>query len=277
MATGPITAALILAGLFYARGWVHLRRISPQAVPLWRAAGFLGGLFIVWLAAASPLAMLDEELLTAHMVQHLLLLTIGPAFFLLGFPALVFGIPERFHLMKLDSLFCWCAGAGVLIAWHIPAVFALGRGSMMWHNAEHASFFIAGLLFWQPVIPSRPGVHHANWLVVIYLFTATLPCDALSAFLAFCGRVVYPVYLNVPRRFGLSPLQDQECAGALMWTVVTLAYLIPAVLVTLRLLAAEGERPHTGTFDFVLTHDQSPERLPNSGVDEIGAVPRNEG
>jgi putative membrane protein len=69
---------------------------------------------------------------------------------------------------------------------------------------------------------------------------ATLPCDALSAFLAFCGRVMYPAYLNVPRHFGLSALQDQECAGALMWTVVTLAYLIPAVLVTLRLLSSAG-------------------------------------
>ena len=240
MATIPVTSALILAGLVYLGGWLRLRRILPRAIPMWRAASFLSGLVSVWLAAVSPLAMLDQELLTAHMVQHLLLMTIGPAFILLGFPALALRIPDRFQRMRPNPVFCWCASAGVLIAWHIPAVFALSLRSMIWNNAEHTTFFVAGLLFWQPVIPSRPSGHHADWPIVIYLFMATLPCDVLSAFLAFCGRVMYPAYLNVPRHFGLSVLQDQECAGALMWTLITLAYLIPAVLVTLGLLSSAG-------------------------------------
>jgi cytochrome c oxidase assembly factor CtaG len=236
MATVPLTAALILAGLLYLRGWLRLRR----PIPSWRAASFLTGLFFVWLAAASPLAMLDEELLTAHMVQHLLLMTVGPAFILLGFPATVLQIPERFRRMTPSPLFCWCVSAAVLVAWHLPAVFAVAFHSMPLHSAAHASFFIAGLLFWQPVIASRPGPYHAEWSVVLYLFMATLPCDVLSAFLAFCGRVVYPAYLNMPPHFGLSALEDQQCAGALMWTVVTIAYLIPAVLVTVALLS-DGE------------------------------------
>ncbi len=237
MATIPVTAVLILTGLLYARGWHRLRKASPRAIPPWRAASFLSGLVLVWLAAASPLAMLDEELLTAHMVQHLLLMTIGPAFILLGFPTLVFGIAELARRMTPTPVFCWSVATAVLIVWHVPAVFALSFHHMPWHNFEHATFLFAGLLFWQPVIPSRPGEYHAQWPVVLYLFTATLPCDALSAFLAFCGRVVYRDYLNVPRHFGLSVLQDQEYAGALMWTCVTLAYLIPAVLVTLSLLS----------------------------------------
>ncbi len=238
MATIPVTAALILAGLLYLRGWLRLR---PE-IPPWRAASFLTGLFSVWLAAASPLAMLDEELLTAHMVQHLLLMTIGPAFILLGFPALALQIPNRFHRMMPGPLFCWSASVAVLIAWHIPAVFAFAFHSMPLHSVEHASFFIAGLLFWHPVIPSRPGPYHAPWSVLLYLFMATLPCDVLSAFLAFCGRVVYPAYLKMPPHFGLSALEDQQCAGALMWTVVTLAYLIPAVLTTMALLS-DGSSP----------------------------------
>jgi putative membrane protein len=238
MATIPVSAALVLAGSLYLRGWLRLR----GAIPLWRVASFLTGLFSVWLAAASPLAMLDEELLTAHMVQHLLLMTIGPAFILLGFPAIALRIPYRFHRLLPSPLFCWCAGAAVLIAWHIPAVFAAAFHSMTLHSVEHGSFFVAGLLFWQPVIPSRPGPYRASWLVLLYLFMATLPCDMLSAFLAFCGRVVYPAYLNMPPHFGLSALEDQQCAGALMWTVVTLAYLIPAVLVTMALLSDSNSR-----------------------------------
>jgi putative membrane protein len=74
----------------------------------------------------------------------------------------------------------------------------------------------------------------------LYLFLATLPCDILSAFLTFCDRVVYPSYLSAARVFDLSPLQDQECAGALMWVCVTFAYLIPAVVITLQILAPGG-------------------------------------
>jgi putative membrane protein len=233
MAAVAITVFLIIVGLLYVRGWLRLRGMIAS----WRAASFLSGLVAVWLAIASPLAMLDHHLLTAHMIQHLLLMTIGPALMLLGFPVLAFGIPERFRRMTPGPLFCWCAGAAVLVAWHIPAVFAIGSSSMMWHSVEHATFLVAGLLFWQPVIPSHPAEFHAQWSAVIYLFAATLPCDVLSAFLSFCGRVVYPAYLNMPPHFGLSALQDQECAGALMWTVVTLAYFIPAVLVTMALLS----------------------------------------
>jgi cytochrome c oxidase assembly factor CtaG len=71
----------------------------------------------------------------------------------------------------------------------------------------------------------------------LYLFLGTLPCDILSAFLTFCGRVVYPGYVSTARIWNLSPLQDQECAGALMWVCVTFAYLIPAVVITMQILS----------------------------------------
>jgi len=74
-----------------------------------------------------------------------------------------------------------------------------------------------------------------------------LPCDALSAFLAFCGRVVYPSHHSASGLFGLSPLQDQECAGALMWFWVTIAYLLPAIVITVRMChlraLSSGPRP----------------------------------
>src|SRR5207245_2239241 len=75
------------------------------------------------------------------------------------------------------------------------------------------------------------------WLVLVYFCAATLPCDALSAFLVFCDRVVYPSYLSAPRLSSLAPLHDQEFAGALMWVSVTLIYLLPAVVITIELLS----------------------------------------
>jgi len=76
----------------------------------------------------------------------------------------------------------------------------------------------------------------------LYLFFATLPCDALSGFLVFCDRVVYSSYLSAPRLFGISALQDQECAAALMWTCVTIIFLVPAVIVTLDILSPQKEQ-----------------------------------
>ena len=75
--------------------------------------------------------------------------------------------------------------------------------------------------------------------MLLYLFLATLPCDILSGFLVFCDRVVYPVFLSSPRSFGLSALEDQQCAGALMWTCVTIVYLVAGAVFTARLLSPQ--------------------------------------
>jgi cytochrome c oxidase assembly factor CtaG len=199
----------------------------------------------IWIAAGSRLAMLDEELLTVHMVQHLLLMTVAAPLILLGSPVL-----RLRGSVRATPICCWFAATAILIGWHVPSAFALGLGSELWHRVEQASFLGAGLLFWWPVIPAWPNATHPRWGIVLYLFLATLPCDALSAFLAFCDRVVYPAYLAAPRHFDISPLQDQECAGALMWVWVTFAYLVPAVVITTRLLSrdiycqlSEGDSP----------------------------------
>jgi putative membrane protein len=246
--------ALLLTAFVYLRGWTHLR--NTNAISLLRAASFCGGLFSIWIAAASPLAELDEQLLSVHMIQHLLLMTAAPPLLLLGSPVLplLHGLPkfamrgalgpllraplvQRIGHAFANPAFCWFAATGILIGWHVPSAFALGLASEPWHHVEHASFLTAGLIFWWPVIPSWPSVSHPRWSTVLYLFLATLPCDALSAFLAFCDRVVYPAYLAAPRRFDISPLADQQLAGALMWVCVTFAYLVPAVAITTRLLS----------------------------------------
>jgi cytochrome c oxidase assembly factor CtaG len=183
----------------------------------------------------SPLCTLDHQLLSIHMVQHLLLMTVAVPLILLGASSI--GAVGRF---APHPVLCWLASTSVVIGWHVPALFELG---MEWHRLQHSSFFVAGLLFWWPVIQPQPS--RERWSVPLYLFLATLPCDALSAFLAFCGRVVYPHYLYAPRLLDLSPLKDQETAGALMWVWVTFAYLVPAVVVTIQLLSPQGRTSPT--------------------------------
>jgi len=219
----PITLALAGIGVVYLCVW--------RRQPIWQVASFLGGALAVWIAIASPLAALDHELLTFHMVKHLLLMTVAA-------PLILWGLPARrsLHWSGRSLILCWLAGTATVIGWHIPASFQLALGSHACHSIESVSFLLAGLLFWWPVVLSRPE-NTPPWSLPLYLFFATIPCDILSAFLAFCGRVVYPSYLAMPRHFRLSPLEDQEFAGALMWVAVTLIYLAPAVVITVRTLS----------------------------------------
>ena len=251
-----VSSALIFAAFLYLRGWLAVSSESHDNVGGWRAGSFVFGLLLIWIATASPLAALDHEILTAHMVQHLLLMTLAPPLILLGLPRKVraHGLWERFlppidHPLRSKPMqqfvsvvthpaVCWLAAVGTLVVWHIPSVFMLGLRSQIWHGVEQASFLATGLLFWWPVV--QPSASTSKWpesSILLYLFLATLPCDILSGFLVFCDRVVYPVFVSSPRSFGLSALEDQQCAGALMWTCVTIVYLIAGTVFTARLLS----------------------------------------
>jgi cytochrome c oxidase assembly factor CtaG len=255
-----VNLALFLAVAIYARGWFRLHVLFPNLISAWRLAAFLAGIGSVWIAIGSPLNAFDDVSLTVHMLQHLLLMTIAPALILLGAPALPLlqGLPQpiarsvvgpvlRSGFVKSIGHFvtnpavCWLAAALALMAWHVPAVFDLALRWDWLHEIEHASFLGIGLLFWWPVIqpwPSNP--RWPRWSIPLYLFCATLPCDALSAFLVFCDRVVYSSYLSAPRVFNISPLQDQEFAAALMWTCVTIIFLVPAAGITIGILSPQG-------------------------------------
>jgi len=251
-----LTMCMTLAGFVYLRGWRHIRSAAVNAIPAWRAGSFLLGLFLIWVALGSPLALFDEELLTVHMIQHLLLMTIAPPLILLGAPVMPFlhGLPRRFVQTVLGPVFrltavqragriisqpalCWLVASATLVGWHVPAAFTLGLQSEVWHVVEHACFLGSGFLFWWPVVRPWPSVvAWPRWSILLYLFLATLPCDILSGFLVFCDRVVYPSYLSARRPFAISALEDQQCAAALMWTCVTIIYLVPVAILTIQLL-----------------------------------------
>ena len=257
-----LTLTLLLAAFLYLRGWISTRSVSAPIQP-WKASSFLLGLVLVWMAWGSPLAAYDHSLLTVHMIKHLLLMTLAPPLILLGEPMKVFWgmtplltrstfrrvwhrpLVQRFARIVTSLVLCWTASALTLITWHVPTLFALAVRSEIGHAVEQAMFFGAGLLFWWPVIQPWPSVSRGpQWSTLLYLFAATLPCDVLSGFLVFSDRVAYPVYSSTPRLFGFSVLEDQQCAAALMWTCVTLVYLVPAAIISLRLLAPRTSRGH---------------------------------
>jgi putative membrane protein len=256
-----VAFALVVTALYYLRGWLYLRNALPNLIPVWRLVAFICGLVSVWTAVASPLATLDHQSLTIHMVKHLLLMTVAAPLVLAGAPVVVLqswmsrcfiennvplgsrptGSIER---CLTHPVLCWLVGTSAVIGWHLPIAFELAMRSHWIHDAEDGCFLLAGLLFWWPVLrPSSSGAA-PRWSMALYLFLATLPCDLLSAFLAFCDRPVYPCYLSTTQLFSLSPLQDQQCAGALMWVWVTFAYLIPAVAITMQILSPPNQRSH---------------------------------
>jgi len=253
----PVTLVLMITAVVYLRGWYRLRNLLPDVISVWRLTGFMSGVFALWIAVGSPLANFDDDLLSTHMVQHILLMAVAPPLILLGSPALPLlrGLPQKFVRAGLGPLmrwaplqwmghalthpaFCWLAATVTLIGWHTPTAFEFALQSDFWHEVEHACFFATSILFWWPVVQPWPSVARwPRWSIPLYLFLGMMANDALSAFLAFCDRVLYPSYSAASRLFAISPLDDQALAGALMWVFGSFIYLIPAVVITLRMLS----------------------------------------
>jgi len=251
-----ISVVLSLVAIVYLHRWLRAAWLVPDGVKGWRAWSFFAGLLLVWAGLGSPLSLLDHDLLTVHMVQHLLLMTLAPPLILLGAPfkllpqspvqrlveltarPLLWAPLRELGRMLFHPAVGWIGATATLVAWHIPSIFMLGMRSQMWHGIEQASFLVTGLLFWRPVVdPSQVALKWPESSILLYLFFATLPCDILSGCLVFCDRVIYPVYFSSLQPFGLSALEDQQCAGALMWTCITLVYLVAGAIVTARLLS----------------------------------------
>ena len=253
--------ALVVTALLYLRGWLYLRNALPNLIPVWRLVAFMCGLVSVWTVVAPPLATLDHQSLTIHMVKHLLLMTVAAPLVLTGSPLVVLeswtsrcflenkvllgSLPAgSFERRLTHPVLCWFVGTSAVIGWHLPFAFELAMRSHWLHGVEDGCFLLAGLLFWWPVLRHASSGVAPRWSMALYLFLATLPCDLLSAFLTFCNRPVYPSYLSTTQLFSLSYLQDQEYAGALMWVWVTFAYLIPAVAITMQILSPPNQRSH---------------------------------
>ena len=264
------TFALLLTALVYLRGWWLLRRSGLTLLPPWRAVSFLAGLLALWVALASPMDVFNGFVLTAHMLQHITLMMVAPPLILLGEPLIpmVRGLPrfaarefagpllnwapaQRIGRTLISPLVALVLMGLVNFAWHTPRLYQLALDSELWHQIEHACFFCASLLFWWPVVqpwPSKP--QWPRWAMVPYLVVADLQNTALSAILVFSDRVLYPWYSNVPRLFGLTAAQDQAAAGAIMWVLGSLAYVVPAMIIAVQCLSKRTARQAVSSRSF---------------------------
>jgi len=257
----PPFIALAATILVYLLGWPAAHRTRPRQLPPWRAASFVTGIVSLWIAIASPIDALDDYLLAAHMIQHFILMSVAPPLIVLGAPTvpLLRGLPKiarvflrplfrarwlhrviRFFLHPVPA---WLLMNIVYLGWHVPAAFELTFRSETIHQSEHACFFFTSAAFWWVVLAPWPSRRAwPRWTIIPYLLSADILNTILSATLAFSGRVLYPSYLHAERVSPLTPLQDQVLAGAEMWVLNSLVFLVPAVAVTFKLLAPRSLR-----------------------------------
>lgn len=252
-----VIALLLVTAVLYVRGWLRGRRSSAGERDLARLASFLGGLTVLFLALESPLDAFDALFLSAHMAQHLLLMMIAPPLLLLGRPLAAFlrGLPGSCVKNGLAPFLAWPALNGALrrialppaawlafasstIIWHLPRFYELALRSPFWHGAQHACFFWTGILFWWPVLETdHRRAEWPRWTMLPYLLLADILNTALSAFFIFSDRVLYPSY-EVVRLSDLSALQDQAAAGAIMWVPGSIVYIVPAIVIAVRLFSS---------------------------------------
>jgi cytochrome c oxidase assembly factor CtaG len=264
VATFPFwsSLALLISVLIYLRGWRALCRTRPYQIESWRVACFLTGMLLVWIAIASPLDTLSGVLLTAHMVQHLLLMAVAPPLIVLGAPIvpMLRGLPRFFvreglgplftlrtvHAIErlfASRLFAWLAMNLCFLVWHMPSAYDLALRSPDWHEVEHASFLFTSILFWWHIIAPWPTTYKASrWLLLPFLLTADFVNTGISVALTFSGRVIYPFYAKAPRFFGMSALSDQVAAGSLMWVMGSVSFLGAAMLLTLDIVSRKQDR-----------------------------------
>lgn len=255
-----VLAPLLLAGWLYARGTERLWRSAGagRGVRRREAACFAAGWLALAVALASPLHPLGNALFSAHMVQHELLVALAAPLLVLGRPLvpLLWALPPgwrraagaaargravRAGWRALTAPFAaWLLHAAALWLWHLPGPYQAALGGDAAHALQHASFLGTGLLFWWSVAHGRGG-RTGHGAAAAYLFATAMHSGGLGALLTFARSPWYPAYAGATEAWGLTPLEDQQLAGLVMWIPGGLAYLV-AALVLVAAWMRESER-----------------------------------
>jgi cytochrome c oxidase assembly factor CtaG len=219
---------------------VALRRFPATHA---RVAAFFAGQLLILAAFLTPLQTIAlRYLLTAHLLQNVVLAEWAPALFVVGLsPALAKALGRLPGARSLTSPFValplWLA---VYFAWHLPWPYdtALRHPSSILH-LEHASYFVAGCLVWWPVLQDAPR-RLTSAAKAVYLFVAFVLASPLGLLLALLPRPLYDVYEHAPKRlWGLSPITDQQLAGITMTSEQAVVFFAVFTFFFLRFLRDE--------------------------------------
>jgi len=250
-----LTLTILVTAAVYLRGWLAIRKTRAAQFSCLRLVSLLAGLCVLWLAIGSPMDGFADALLSAHMVEHLLLMSAVPPLLLWGLPVvpLLRGLPaflrrfvlgpilrvsllRRFVHWLVTPVVAWLAMNLTFLAWHIPTAYDFALEHENWHAVEHLCFLVSSTLFWWCILRPWPASRQpGTWAILLYLVSADIVNTVLSALLAFCGRPVYRYYLDHANAFQVSPLDDQVLGAVIMWVIGSLVFLVPAMSIALEL------------------------------------------
>jgi cytochrome c oxidase assembly factor CtaG len=245
---------MLVSSLLYAMGIWQLRHRLGRFLPgfgIRHIVSFYSGILLLAVALVSPLEGLSKPLLSAHMIQHILLIAVAPPLLVLSKPEVAWlwalpqswgrGVAKNKPLRRALAFLSPCtrpipAAAihmAVLWVWHSPMLFDAAVASDFIHWTEHAMFFGTALLFWRAVIRASSG-REAAAAALIACFVTLMQSGLLSALLSFAREALY----NAPHTgdWGLTALEDQQLAGAIMSLPMCGIYLLTGLGLALRLL-----------------------------------------
>jgi len=158
---------------------------------------------------------------------------------------------RRFGHWLITPLVAWLLMNASFLGWHVPSAYDFALEHENWHVVEHVCFLTSSILFWGCLIRPWPTrTQPPTWGILLYLLSADVVNTMLSAFLAFCDRPVYTFYLDHPNPFQVSPLQDQVLGAVIMWVFGSLAFLLPAMFIAVRLAGmSSGDLETVSTTD----------------------------
>ena len=235
-----VIISLTITAILFATGLYRLKGLSLRT---WEALCFAGGWLALFVALVSPLHAWGSVLFSAHMTQHEVLMLVAAPLLVLGRPLIAFlwALPLNWsrrlgNVAKISwinrvwraltiPLVAWLVHAIALWTWHIPALFDATLHSETIHTLQHLSFLLSALLFWWAIIHGPRGAMGYG-AAVLYLFTTSVHSGVLGALITFAGSVWYPSYLGLTASWGLTPLEDQQLGGLIMWIPAGLVYII---------------------------------------------------
>jgi cytochrome c oxidase assembly factor CtaG len=259
-----IIIPLLLSAAVYSAGAVRMWRRNSHAGLSWESIiCFASGWLSLLAALDSPIHELGEQLFSAHMVQHEILMLVSAPLLLLGRPSLVFvwALPQRWRKIVplTNSRFirgpwslistpvaAWSLHAVALWLWHAPVLFDATLRSDAVHATQHISFFATALLFWWTLF----GEHRSrlgDGAAMVYVFTTAVHMSILGALLTFAPRPWYPGYTSTAPVWRLSALEDQQLGGLIMWIPAGTILFITTLFLLLRWMKHSDERWQLGT------------------------------
>jgi len=247
---GPLRAGLVFLAGIYLLGIGPLRRRYRLGPPArrWQIASYLSGVLVLLVALEGPIHELsDTYLFSAHMVQHMLLIYVAPPLMLLGIPDWllrpVLRVPGVFAVARVLTrpLVALLLFNVLFTVFHIPLYYNTIVATERLHIVAHLAFIVLAMITWWPVLsplPELPRLHYA--LRMLYVFAQTFSGFIVGAFVTNAPTVLYPIYAQAPRVWGLSPLDDQKLGGLIMWVIGGVYLLIVYSIVFFAWANAEG-------------------------------------